>query len=141
MKKNSQKQEVPEYFKPARGTIMDYYRLVSNKHKWPNYLVTTYRNTYEGFDDIFKFRLALDKRIPFDYNARLREHVVKKSNQKFVNHGRDGLEESFFLEDHHTLLHILVSKRVDTLHLMYDTIKFKEEVDPYLTITRDFYYE
>ena len=66
---------------------------------------------------------------------------LKKSNQKYVNHGRDGLEEHFFLEDHHTMLHILVSKRVDTLHLMYDNIKFKEEVDSYLTITRDFYYE
>ena len=55
MKRNSKKQEVPEYFKPARGTIMDYYRLVANKNKWVNYLVTTYRNTYEGFDNIFKF--------------------------------------------------------------------------------------
>ena len=141
VKKNSQKQIVPDYFKKARGTIVDYYRLVSNVNKWPNYLITTYKNTYEGFDDVFKFRLALDKRIPFDYNAKLREHVVKKSNQKYVNHGRDGLDESYFLLDHHTMLHIIVSKRVDTLHLMYDNIKFKEKVDPFLTITRNFYYE
>ena len=141
VKKNSRKQIVPDYFKPARGTIVDYYRLIANKHKWPNYLLIKYKNTYEGFNDIFKFRLALDKKIPFDYTAKLREHVVKKSNQKYVNHGRDGLEEYFFLEDHHTFIQILVSKRVDTLHLMYDNIKHKEKIDQYLTITRNFYYE
>ena len=69
------------------------------------------------------------------------KHLIKKSNMQFVNHGRDGLVESYFLQDHHTLLHILVSKRVDTLTLMYQNLKFNEEIDEYLTIKRTFYYE
>ena len=60
---------------------------------------------------------------------------------RYVNHGRDGLEEHYFLEDHHTLLHILTSKRVDTLTLMYQDLKFSEKIDEYLTIKRTFYYE
>jgi len=83
----------------------------------------------------------LKKRIPFNYESELRQHLLKKSNIQFVNHGRNGLEEHYFLEDHHTLLHILTSKRVDTLALMYQNLKFNEEIDEYLTIKRTFYYE
>lgn len=141
MLKNTANQILPDYFVPARGTIMDYYRLIANSHKWKNYLVITYTDKYEGYESTFKFRAALKKRIPFDYESQLREHIMKKSNMRFVNHGRDGLEEYYFLEDHHTLLHILVSKRVDTLTLLYKDIKFEEKIDEYLTIKRAFYYE
>ena len=141
MLKNTANQELHDYFVPARGTIMDYYRLIANSHKWKNYLVITYTDKYEGYESTFKFRAALKKRIPLDYESQLREHIMKKSNMRFVNHGRDGLEEYYFLEDHHTLLHILVSKRVDTLTLLYKDIKFEEKIDEYLTIKRAFYYE
>ena len=141
MVKNTAGQEIPNYFIPCRGTFMDYYRQVANPKRWRNYLVTTYIDKYEAYINTFKFRAALKERIPFDYQAELRQHLIKKSNMQFVNHGRDGLVESYFLQDHHTLLHILVSKRVDTLTLMYQNLKFNEEIDEYLTIKRTFYYE
>ena len=141
IEKNSAGQEIPSYFVPCRGTIMDYYRQIANSKKWKNYLVTTYTDIYEAYPTTFKFRAALKKRIPFDYESELRQHLLKKSNMRYVNHGRDGLEEHYFLEDHHTLLHILTSKRVDTLTLMYQNLKFVEKIDEYLTIKRTFYYE
>ena len=141
MLKNTDGMNLPDYFIPCRGTIMDYYRQVANTRKWKNYLVITYTDKYEAYESTFKFRAALKKRIPFNYESQLREHIMKKSNMRFVNHGRDGLEEYYFLEDHHTLLHILVSKRVDTLTLLYNDIKFEEKIDEYLTIKRTFYYE
>ena len=141
MLKNTAGVELPDYFKPCRGTIMDYYRQVANTRHWKNYLVTTYIDKYQGYESIFKFRAELEKRIPLDYNAKLREHIVRKSNIKFVNHGRDGLEESYYLEDQQTLLHILVSKRVDTLVLMHKDLKHEEKIDEWLTIKRTFYYE
>ena len=141
MIKNTDGMNLPDYFIPCRGTIMDYYRQVANTRKWKNYLVTTYIDKYQGYDSIFKFRQELNKRIPLDYNAKLREHIVRKSNIRHVNHGRDGLEESYYLEDHHTLLHILVSKRADTLVLMKKDIIPVEKLDEWLTIKRTFYYE
>lgn len=141
MAKNTAGVELPEYFIPCRGSIMDYYRQVANPRKWKNYLVTAYTDIYQAYEDEFTFRAELNKRIPLDYNARLREHIVRKSNIRHVNHGRDGLEERWFLEDHHTLLHIIASKRVDTLVLMKKDIIFEESVDEWLSIKRTFYYE
>ena len=141
MPKNTAGVELPEYFIPCRGTIMDYYRQVVNSKGWKNYLVTTYEDKYQGFDNIFKFRSELKKRIPFDYDAKLREHIIRKSNIRFVNHGRDGMEEMYFLQDHHTLLHIIVSKRVDTLVLMFKNAQQEEQIDEWLKIKRMYYYE
>ena len=59
MLKNTANQILPDYFVPARGTIMDYYRLIANSHKWKNYLVITYTDKYEGYESTFKFRAAL----------------------------------------------------------------------------------
>ena len=120
---------------------MDYYRQVVNSKGWKNYLVTTYEDKYQGYDNIFKFRSELKKRIPFDYDAKLREHIIRKSNIRFVNHGRDGMEEMYFLQDHHTLLHIIVSKRVDTLVLMFKNAQQEEQIDEWLKIKRTYYYE
>jgi len=141
MPKNTAGIELPEYFLPCRGTIMDYYRQVVNSKGWKNYLVTTYEDKYQGYDNIFKFRSELKKRIPFDYDAKLREHIIRKSNIRFVNHGRDGMEEMYFLQDHHTLLHIIVSKRVDTLVLMFKNAQQEEQIDEWLKIKRTYYYE
>ena len=99
MPKNTAGIELPEYFLPCRGTIMDYYRQVVNSRGWKNYLVTEYTDLYQGYDNIFKFRSELKKRIPFDYDAKLREHIIRKSNIRFVNHGRDGMDEKYFLSD------------------------------------------
>ena len=141
MPKNTAGVELPEYFIPCRGTIMDYYRQVVNSRGWKNYLVTEYTDLYQGYDNIFKFRSELKKRIPFDYDAKLREHIIRKSNIRFVNHGRDGMEEMYFLQDHHTLLHIIVSKRVDTLVLMFKNAQQEEQIDEWLKIKRTYYYE
>ena len=141
MPKNTAGVDLPEYFIPCRGTIMDYYRQVANNRNWKNYLVTAYIDKYQAFDSIFKFRAELEKRIPLDYNAKLREHIVRKSNIRFVNHGRDGMLEKYFLQDHHTLLHIIVSKRVDTLVLMFKEAKKEEQLDEWLRIKRTYYYE
>jgi hypothetical protein len=141
MPKNTAGVELPEYFIPCRGTIMDYYRQVVNSRDWKNYLVTSYEDKYQGYDSIFKFRAELNKRIPLDYDAKLREHIVRKSNIKYVNHGRDGMVEKYFLQDHHTLLHIIVSKRVDTLTLMHRGVQPEEQIDEYLKIKRTYYYE
>ena len=141
MPKNTAGVELPEYFIPCRGTIMDYYRQVVNSKGWKNYLVTTYEDKYQGYDNIFKFRAELKKRIPFDYDVKLREHIIRKSNIRFVNHGRDGMEEMYFLQDHHTLLHIIVSKRVDTLVLMFKNAQQEEQIDEWLKIKRTYYYE
>ena len=129
MPKNTAGIELPEYFLPCRGTIMDYYRQVVNSRGWKNYLVTEYTDLYQGYDNIFKFRSELKKRIPFDYDAKLREHIIRKSNIRFVNHGRDGMDEKYFLQDHHILLHIIVSKRVDTLILMFKDAQQEEQID------------
>ena len=141
MPKNTAGVELPEYFIPCRGTIMDYYRQVVNNRGWKNYLVTEYKDLYQGYDNIFKFSAELKNRIPFDYDAKLREHIVRKSNIRFVNHGRDGMLEKYFLQDHHTLLHIIVSKRVDTLVLMFKEAKKEEQLDEWLRIKRTYYYE
>ena len=134
MPKNTAGVELPEYFVPCRGTIMDYYRQVVNNRGWKNYLVTTYEDTYQGYDSVFKFRAELKKRIPLDY-------IVRKSNIRFVNHGRDGMIERYFLQDHHTLLHIVLSKRVDTLTLMFKNVDQEEQIDEWLKIKRNYYYE
>ena len=55
MPKNTAGVELPEYFIPCRGSIMDYYRQVVNSRGWKNYLVTTYEDRYQGYDSIFKF--------------------------------------------------------------------------------------
>ena len=47
MLKNTAGVELPDYFKPCRGTIMDYYRQVANTRHWKNYLVTTYIDKYQ----------------------------------------------------------------------------------------------
>ena len=141
MPKNTAGIELPEYFLPCRGTIMDYYRQVVNSRGWKNYLVTEYTDLYQGYDNIFKFRSELKKRIPFDYDAKLREHIIRKSNIRFVNHGRDGMDEKYFLQDHHILLHIIVSKRVDTLILMFKDAQQEEQIDEWLKIKRTYYYE
>ena len=141
MPKNTAGIELPEYFLPCRGTIMDYYRQVVNSRGWKNYLVTEYTDLYQGYDNIFKFRSELKKRIPFDYDAQLREHIMMKHNEAYVNHGRDGLVHDYFLHDHHTLHHVLCSKRPDTLELMHKPIKHKEKVTKYVTIYRNWYYE
>ena len=141
MPKNTAGVELPEYFVPCRGTIMDYYRQVVNARGWKNYLVTTYEDTYQGYDSVFKFRAELNKRIPLDYDAKLREHIVRKSNIRFVNHGRDGMTEKYFLQDHHTLLHIILSKRVDTLVLMHKETEREQQIDEWLKIKRTYYYE
>ena len=141
MPKNTAGIELPEYFLPCRGTIMDYYRQVVNARGWKNYLVTTYEDTYQGYDSVFKFRAELNKRIPLDYDAKLREHIVRKSNIRFVNQGRDGMTEKYFLQDHHTLLHIILSKRVDTLVLMHKETEREQQIDEWLKIKRTYYYE
>ena len=141
MPKNTAGVELPEYFIPCRGSIMDYYRQVVNSRGWKNYLVTTYEDRYQGYDSIFKFRAELNKRIPLDYDAKVREHIVRKSNIRYVNHGRDGMIEKYFLQDHHTLHHIILSKRVDTLTLMHKDFKPEEQIDEWLSIKRKYYYE
>jgi len=141
MAKNTAGVELPEYFIPCRGSIMDYYRQVVNTRGWKNYLVTTYEDRYQGYDSIFKFRAELNKRIPLDYDAKVREHIVRKSNIRYVNHGRDGMVDKFFLQDHHTLLHIICSKRVDTLTLMHRDVTLEEQIDEWLSIKRKYYYE
>ena len=141
MIKNTEGQEIPSYFKPARGTIIDYYRQVMDKHEWKNYLVVTYEDTFDGFDNIFKFIQSIKKKIPFDYDSQLREHIIMKHNETYVNHGRDGLTHQYFLEDHHTLNHVICSKRPDTLELMFKPLKSKEKITKYITIYRNFYYE
>ena len=50
-------------------------------------------------------------------------------------------DEKYFLQDHHTLLHIIVSKRVDTLILMFKDAQQEEQIDEWLTIKRNYYYE
>ena len=82
------------------------------------------------------------RKTKFPYTRQgVRQHIVRKSNIRFVNHGRDGMLEKYFLQDHHTLLHIIVSKRVDTLVLMFKEAKKEEQLDEWLRIKRTFYYE
>ena len=66
---------------------------------------------------------------------------MMKHNEAYVNHGRDGLVHDYFLHNHHTLHHVLCSKRPDTLELMLKPIKHKEKVTKYVTIYRNWYYE
>lgn len=141
MVKNTANQSVPKYFKPARGTIIDYYRQVLDRRKWKNYLVITYEDKFDGYNNVFKFLQSVKKKIPFDYDTQLREHIIMKHNEAYVNHGRDGLVHDYFLHDHHTLHHVLCSKRPDTLELMTKPIKHKEKITKYITIYRNWYYE
>lgn len=139
--KNAIGEEVPAYWQPAWGTMIDYYRQIVNKRKWRNYHVITYKDLYDAYDNIYRFELMLKERVPYDYNEALRKHLVLKANQKFVNHGQDRLLINNFLEDHHTMHTIMIGKTVAPLKLLYKKHIPFEKIDDYLTIQRNFYYE
>ena len=50
--KNFDGEDVPEHWKFARGTMLDYYRQVINAQRWRNYLVITYKDLYEVYDSV-----------------------------------------------------------------------------------------
>ena len=85
MVKNTANQKVPKYFKPARGTIIDYYRQVLDRRSFKNYLVITYEDMFDGYDNPLKFLQSVKKKIPFDYDAQLREHIMMKHNEEEKN--------------------------------------------------------
>jgi hypothetical protein len=139
--KNMIDEEVPEHWKTARGTMLNYYRQIVNAQKWRNYLVVTYKDLYEAYDNVHKFKVMLEKRVPYNYNQELRQHLVFKANQKFVNHGQRRLLIRDFMEDHHTMHTIIVAKSVTPLVVLYEEHVPFEQVDEYLTIERNYYYE
>ena len=139
--KNFDGEDVPEHWNSARGTMLDYYRQVINAQRWRNYLVITYKDLYEVYDSINKFKIMLEKRVPFDYNEKLRHHIVFKTNRKFVNHGQRRLVIQDFMEDHHTMHTIIVAKSITPLLILYEKHLPFQQIDEYLTIERNYYYE
>ena len=139
--KNIEGEDVPEHWMSARGTMLDYYRQIINIQRWRNYHTITYKDLYEVYDSVHKFKIMLKKRIPYDYNQELRQHLVFKANQKFVNHGQSRLVIKDFMEDHHTMHTIVVAKTTTPLLVLHkEHIPF-EQIDEYLTIERNYYYE
>ena len=139
--KNFDGDDVPEHWQSARGTILDYYRQVINAQRWRNYLIITYKDLYEVYDNVHKFKIMLEKRVPFDYNQELRQHIVFKTNRKFVNHGQRRLVIQDFMEDHHTMHTVIVAKSPTPLLVLYKEHLPLQQIDEYLTIERNYYYE
>ena len=124
--------EIPEYFEKGTDFVLNPIRLLYNERRYKYYHKITYIDLYQAYLTPDHFKAS--GRLPFQYNERLRMHVVCKAFKSAKNHGDNTMFTFSTIEDHHTIIDWICSKYWVPLSLING--QPFEQIDEYLTIKR-----